>query len=333
MAELIGLDNGKFNVKGYARGKEIIFKNRSSLGHSDVISEGSFNVVYKKEKYFVGNSASGVNAMEGKGEFENLLTTLVAITQLTNKNEIILVYGESVNYYFQAEHQRKLIKMLKGTHTIEVQGDLREITIKEVFIFLEGIGHMFTDYRRRGTGTRFTVDMGGTTIQAFITNNGTPQKKTCFSFPMGMYSIRSHVDERFKKELGIVLTSNEVEEYIDRVCLRKNLQAKKDAGIPLTKDEEIDYEVSLLRNEKMIKIIESVIKDQLKELDSELSLRNNLSLHKRDEVFFVGGTSVQIREYIKEHYENATVLEDGLFSNAKGYFAYGTLMTKQNEAR
>ena len=333
MAELVGLDNGKFNLKGYTRGKEIIFKNRVSLGHSDVISEGSYNTVYKKEKYFVGNSATGVNAMEGKGEFENLLTTLVAITQLTKKNEIILVYGESVNYYFQPEHQRKLIKMLKGTHTIEVQGEIREIKIKEVFIFLEGIGHMFTDYRRRGTGTRFTVDMGGTTIQAFITNNGTPHKKTSFSFPMGMYSIRSNVDERFKKELGIFLTSNEVEEYIDRVCLRKNLQAKLDAGVPLNIDEEIDYEASLLKNEKMIAIIESVIREQLKDLDRELALRNNLSLHNRDEVFFVGGTSVQIKEYIKEHYANATVLEDALYSNAKGYYAYGTLMTKQNEAR
>lgn len=333
MAELIGLDNGKFNVKGYARNKEIIFKNRVSKGHSDVLSEGSYNAVFRKEKYFVGNSASGVNAMEGKGEFENLLTTLVAITQLTNKNEIILIYGESVNCYFNAKHQKDLIKMLRGTHTIEVQGEIREITIKEVYIFLEGIGHMFTDYKRRGTGTRFTVDMGGTTMQTFITTNGYPSEKTSFSFPMGMYSIRSEVDERFKKELRVSLTSNEVEEYIDRVCLRKNLQAKIDAGHTLTKDEEIDYEVSLLRNADMINIIESVIKNQLIELDRELSLRNNLSLHKRDEVFFVGGTAVQIREYIKEHYKNANVLLDGLFSNAKGYYAYGLMMTKKNEER
>lgn len=331
MAELVGLDNGKFNVKGYARNKKIIFKNRVSKGHSDVLSEGSYNAVFRKEKYFVGNSASGVNAMEGKGEFENLLTTLVAITELTNKKEIILVYGESANYYFNAKHHKDLKKMLLGTHTIEVQGEVREIIIKEVHIFLEGIGHMFTDFKRRGSGTRITVDMGGTTMQVFITTNGSPSEKTSFSFPMGMYSIRSEVDERFKKELSINLTPNEVEEYIDRVCLRKTLQSKIDNGIKLSEDEELDYEASLLRNSDMIQIIESVIREQLVELDRELSLRNNLSLHKRDEVFFVGGTSVRIGEYIKEHYKNANVLEDGLLSNAKGYYAYGLMMSKNED--
>lgn len=335
--ELVALDNGKFNVKGYCRNRHIIFKNRVSEGHSDVISEGSYNTVFKKGKYFVGNSASGINAIEGKAEFENLLTTLVAITQLTNKNEVVLVYGESVNFYFDEEHHKKLKKLLKGTHTIEVQGEIREITIKEVYIFLEGIGHMFTNYKENGVGTRVTVDIGGTTMQVFVTTNGAPSEKNSFAFHMGMYSIRSQVRERFKKELKRALTANEVEEYIDKVCTRKNLQAKLDRGEFLTEEEQITYDKSLLRNPKMIEIIESVIKEQLKELDRELAEINNFSLKTRDEVFFVGGTSVQIGEYIKEHYSEddvyINVLEDGLFSTVKGYYAYGLIINNVNEVR
>lgn len=337
MAELIALDNGKFNVKGYCKNKQKIFKNRVSEGHSDVISEGSYNAVFKKKKYFVGNSASGINAIEGKAEFENLLTTLVAITQLTKKNEIILVYGESVNYYFDAEHHKKLKKLLKGTHTIEVQGEIREITIKEVYIFLEGIGHMFTNYEKNGVGTRVTVDIGGTTMQVFITTNGAPSEKNSFAFHMGMYSIRSQVRERFKKELKRAFTANEVEEYIDKVCTRKRLQVKIDKGLKLDENELNLYEASLLRNTQMIEIIESVIEEQLKELDRELAEINNFSLKTRDEVFFVGGTSVQIGEYIKEHYKEddvyINVLEDGLFSTVKGYYAYGLMVNKANEVR
>lgn len=335
--ELIALDNGKFNVKGYCRDRKIIFKNRVSEGHSDVLSEGSYNAVFKKSKYFVGNSASGVNAIEGKAEFENLLTTLVAITQLTHKNEIILVYGESVNFYFDGEHHKKLKKLLKGTHTIEVQGEIREITIKEVYIFLEGIGHMFTNYDKNGVGTRVTVDIGGTTMQVFVTTNGAPSEKNSFAFHMGMYSIRSQVRERFKKELKRAFTPNEVEEYIDKVCTRKNLQAKINNGFTLDNEEQVKYENSLLRNTQMINIIESVIREQLKDLDRELAEINNFSLKTRDEVFFVGGTSVQIAEYIKEHYKedyvHVNVLKDGLFSTVKGYYAYGLMLLKANEVR
>lgn len=337
VAELVALDSGKFNVKGYCRNRHIIFKNRVSEGHSDVLSEGSYNAVFKKGKYFVGNSASGVNAIEGKAEFENLLTTLVAITQLTDKNEIILVYGESVNFYFDEEHHKKLKKLLKGTHTIEVQGELREITIKEVYIFLEGIGHMFTNYEENGVGTRVTVDIGGTTMQVFVTTNGAPSEKHSYAFHMGMYSIRSQVREKFKRLLKRPLTANEVEEYIDKVCARKNLQAKIDRGVALTDKELVIYERSLLKNPKMIEIIESVIREQLKELDRELAEINNFSLKTREEVFFVGGTSVQIGEYIKEHYSEddvyINVLEDGLLSTVKGYYAYGLIINKANEVR
>lgn len=334
MAELIGLDNGKFNVKGYAKGgKQIIFKNRVSKGNSDTLSDGDYNASFRREEYLVGNSASGVNPIEGKAEVENLLTTLVAITQLTEENEIILVYGESVNYYFNREHHKKLHKLLKGTHTIVVQGKSRQITIKEVHIFLEGIGHMFTDFKKRGTGTRFTVDMGGTTVQVLSTINGTPSEKNSFSFPMGMYSIRSEVDERIKKKLSRVLTANEVEDYIEDVCDKRNIEAKEKRGEVLTEEEEIRKEI--LENarieEEIIEIVENVIKEQLDELDNQLALRNNFKLDNRREVFFVGGTSVKIKEYIKEHYTKATVLEDGLFSNAKGYYAYGKMMKQQKE--
>ena len=333
MAMLMAMDNGKFNVKGYVKGNQIVFKNRVSPCDSDIIPNGGYIVTYKGKKYFVGNGSDGENAMEGKCESENLLTTLVAIAELTEGDEeITLVYGESANYYFNPDHHKKLKKMLVGTHTIDIFGKKkREIVIKEVLIMLEGVAHMFTDYRRRGAGTRITVDMGGTTIQVFMTTDGRPSKDESFSFPMGMYSIRSLVDEKYKKELQIFLTKAEIDQEIAKVCLRKTLQAKIDKGLTLSKDEQIDYEVSLLRDSRKIEVIETVIRGQLKELDRQLSQRKNLNLHTRDEVFFVGGTAMSIKEYINEHYNNANVLEDGLFANVKGYYAYGMVVGKNGE--
>lgn len=331
MTRLLGMDNGKFNVKGYTKGNEIIFKNRVVPCDSDIIPNGGYIVKYKDNKYFVGNISDGENAMEGKGEHENLLTTLVGICELTDDNEVSLVYGESANYYFKPEHHRHIKEMLLGEHTIEIEGrPPRTIKIKDVRIMLEGVAHMFTDFKRRGKGTKVTVDMGGTTVQVFMTTDGRPSKDDSYSFPLGMYNIRSLVSEKYKKDLGILLTDSEIEEEIEKVCLRKTLDVKLKKGIALTEDEKIDHEISLLRNKKKINIIESTIKSLFVSLDKELSKRKNLDLKAREQVYFVGGTSVRLKEYIQEHYRNAIVLEDGLFANVKGYYAYGMVVNRKN---
>lgn len=306
--EVVALDNGLMNLKGKSKYGEIIFQNKYSEGLSDeeLKGEKTFNVEYGDTRWTIGENGSITHKLEGKVSDFHLVSSLTAITKLlpekdilstrTSKpggKEIILMYGESMNRYFNEEHKLLIRQEFEGVHQIRVDGKMYEFTILFCHVLPEGIGHIIQNLDAY-SGIRYTVDMGGGTINFVKTINGRPDADSSFSVTLGMHNITAKVQKELSKAKIGDFDEDIVKQYIRFGCSRNDIN----------------------------QVIEDVIFRQFKLLDDKLA-GFGIDIHKLLEVDFIGGTSQQLNSQIRKYYKNARVYEDCLYANVNGYYEYG----------
>lgn len=299
---IIAVDCGKMNLKVMCKGMKMLYANKFSVGKTDagIIGDLTFNVTYSNREYTIGKNGSSSIATESKSSDMHIISALTAITHFIPENgaSVYLMYGESVNMYFNAKHKQSIIEKLEGRHQIEVDGKLYDFTIEHVHILPEGIGHIIDDLRNN-MGIQYVVDIGGTTVNFLTVNNSRPSNagEGSTSFPLGVHNIVAKVRQKLSVE-GVGRYSPElITQFLEQGA----------------------------KNEDVEDIIRETIFEQFKEIDRELDTMgiNIHDLLKIYPVTFIGGGSDLLRTYIKQYYVGSTVIEDGVWANVKGFYKYG----------
>lgn len=302
--KVIAVDSGKNNMKAIYNKNAIAYKNKIDNKYRDSLNSLTWNINYNGLPYYVGDSASGSDLAEGKASIEHKIQTLTIIANYLDPEEenddIVLIYGESLDYYFNEKHRQELIESLEGKHTISIMidGELVEynFTIKKAHIMPEGIGHIITNLSLRGK--KYVVDIGGRTINFLTVENGAPVELTSFSEEMGIYQIASKCYHALKTAGLGVANVESVEAYIRYGC----------------------------KNPAVQEIINETMIEHLKEFD-DVVRKFGIDLHKtilNDDVIFVGGGTEAFKDVILEYYGDGIVIsEDPLYSNVKGFYIYG----------
>lgn len=300
--KIIAIDCGKMNLKAKCGEQEIIYKNNYSLKHTDdaLLGTNTFNVTYDNEDYTIGNNGSKALNGEGKESLIHIISALTAVTHFLDpeddNDEIYLMYGESVDRYYNQEHKNFIKKNLEGSHEIMVGDKMFNFRIKHVHILPEGIGHILENLSKY-TGMQYVVDIGGSTINFLSVMNGRPIEEESRSYPMGLHFIKAKVGKaintaglgRFKDTL--------IDEFMNNGCSNSKIQA----------------------------IINNTIEDHFDEFDNEL-INLGVEIHKllnAHSVVFIGGGSELFRNQIEMYYENATVIDEPLLANVRGFYTYG----------
>lgn len=305
--KIIAIDNGKMNMKGRYKGKRIVYQNKYSLGHTDdenLLGENTFNVTYRGLDFTVGANGKLSDKNEGKASDAHILQALVAITRFIRQNEtddLYIMYGESIDMYFDSE-QKKLIKdKLEGKHNIVVNGKKYSFNIEQVQILPEGIGVILSDMENYG-GIQYIADLGGGTFNFLKVVNGRPEAENSASFLLGVNNIASKVTREVKRKLG----TGEYSLMLQYVTNRETCPSKE-----------------------ILKFIDDGIESQFREFDEKLAPLD-INIHnilKSQPVLFVGGTSellkTQLNKYYKCDFKENLVIEDALFSNVDGFYEYG----------
>lgn len=308
---IIALDNGKMNLKAKCGDKELCYRNKYSEGLTDeCLGKDTFNVIYEDGKYTIGANGAKSDKNEGKGSKIHIVQALTAITNFIDEEEdreIILIYGESVDLYFNSKHKAEVKEALEGNHSIKVNGKKYKFTIKTVQIMPEGIGHILQDLPKY-SGVQYVVDIGGGTINFLTVINGRPEPSRSDSFLLGVNEIVRKIKEHLKRE-------GYGEQYEELIL------------------QFIDDKKSC-KNKKVYKIIEEHIKQGFVELDNKLSGFVDIhSLLKIQPVLFIGGGSKLFKEQINEHYKSEiiddVVVEDALLANVRGFHTFGTVKFRQ----
>lgn len=302
--KVIAIDSGKHNMKAVYKNNAYIYKNKIDFKHKDGLNDLSWNVEYKGLPYYVGDSATDSDLAEGKGSLEHKIQTLTAIANFLDVNDdndnIVVVYGESLDYYFNEQHRQSLVDFLEDEHTITIYRDnvpvVYNFTIVKAHILPEGIGYVISNLKDCLKGRKYIVDFGGRTLNFLTVENGTPNEKLSFSTEGGIYQLASKCYPKLKT-FGVDGIDS-VEGYIRYGC--KN---------PVIKE-----------------IISETVIEHLKEFDKVLRKRG-IDIHKvilNDDLIFVGGGTQSFHKEITEHYNRQIMIADKpILSNVIGFYLYG----------
>ena len=317
---IIAMDNGFANMKIKGADKEIIYSNNYQRGQVDpsFLNEFTHNVYHNDVEFVIGDKARNAGGLEGKASETSVLCALVGLTHFCQpsttekvENRIFLMYGESVDKYFNISQRKKITEALQKKHEIVVDSLTYILDIELVHILPEGVGYIFSNMEERG-GTQHIVDMGGTTINFLTVNDGIVDEEKSRSFTLGKHNLVEKLTRNLKRNTEIGDIDNK---------MASNYLEKGHS------DKYISQE------------IEKTIFEQFDELDSNLSPIgigiNNLLNHK--DVIFLGGTSTLLADYIRKFYKAeiggrvATVLgnksdQEALFATVRGFYQLGVAL-------
>lgn len=306
---IIAIDNGKMNMKIKCGDEEIVYKNRFSIGHTDdenLLGEYTYNVTYKNQDYTIGDNAKKSDKNEGKGSQEQIVQALTAITRFIKpieKRPIYIMYGESVDYYFRDDQKESIKNSLEGNHTIQVNDETYMFNVELVQVLPEGIGYILENLSDL-LGVQYVVDIGGGTINFLTVDNGRPSPEDSFSYLLGVNNILAKSISQIKRKTTMGALP-------DKMLL----------SFIMNPDS--------CQNKELRSIIDQVITEQFKELDDKLA-GVDINIHdylKAQRVYFVGGGAELFRNFLEKYYHsevcNQVVVDEPLFANVRGFYAYG----------
>lgn len=305
--KLIAIDNGKMNLKAKHGNKEICYLNKYSKKLTDdenLLGKNTYNVSYKGSNYTIGANGRTSDRNEGKASKYHIIQALTAITRFIEpdcKDNICLMYGESVDMYFNNSHKIDIKTKLEGRHTVYVNGVAYNFNVEYVQILPEGIGHILQDLDKY-IGVQYVVDIGGGTINFLKVVNGRPEPDVCRSFLLGVNNIISEIQTNLKRAGYGAYDEDLISQYLTtREC----------------------------PNVSVLKKMDELVLEQLEKLDETLAVRdiNIHNLLRVHPVTFIGGGSQLFKEHINRYYKSEVtdnlVVKDALMANARGFYEYG----------
>lgn len=294
----LGLDNGSGNLQLVTSTTRFLMENKIDedrvLDKELSRNENSFNVIYKDKQYLVGAAANNpTGQVEGKHTERHLISMLTAFTQSIPNNSIVnMATGESMDKYFNAKHKEMLINKFTGDHEIIVDGKTYNYTIQKVHVLPEGIGHKLLapgNYKGRIT---WTVDLGASTANFLYCNGLLPDEAYSKSFQLGMHKLVSNIKTAISRNgYGKSVPTKNVDNYIKNGC-----------NIP---------EIQEIINQEVFTLLETFHNSLVTTIDLDDVFV--------EEIEFLGGTSIRLQQYIKQRYEKAIFIENGMWTNAEGF--------------
>ncbi|GAA0071683.1 hypothetical protein UT300003_32080 [Clostridium sardiniense] len=318
---MVVVDNGKMNMKAICEGDEVLYTNNIVKGKSQggLLSENTHNVTFYEVDYTVGNSASAKNTEEGKANSEDIITCLTVITKFIEEKKfpikgmkVVLLYGESMNKYFNKTHKDFLEKQFVGEQKITRDGVEYEFEITELHILPEGIGTLFEDLasKKEIDELYYITDIGGTTMNFLKVRKLLPVEGECFSEKYGVTFLAKKL-KNFISQRGVVINLD---------VLKKNLIAGDSLG-----NKKLDE----LKKEFGLEVVAKLIDDTW--LAQDVNIKEMISYQP----FYITGGGAELfqdelEEYFKVDNKTVTIKPDSVWSNCRGFRNYGkySLMKK-----
>ena len=85
------------------------------------------------EAYIVGDNGTDSDTKEGKASEGHIVCALTAITRFLEPNKkenVILMYGESITKYFDSKNKQSIIDKFSGEHEIIVDNAVYNINVE-----------------------------------------------------------------------------------------------------------------------------------------------------------------------------------------------------------
>lgn len=293
---IIGLDLGNLTTTCIGEEKEITFESRLKEFQDidNFTDKDIFEIDNKKfvmeEGYFENNLIK-----HDKENFINLV--YYAIGKVTNETSIKLVIGIPAGQYnYEKENLRNVI-LKQSCKSIKINGELKTITIEDVFVVPEGYGikvEALQDLNNKNKTLVIDIGGGTTDIAEFNESNKFIGGKSIKTGLLDMYkNIVDIVDSRYK----LNITLEDARKYFDGELVIRNEKF----------EEETAYKKESLKN--MLKILINDIR----------GIYSNITQYNI--ILSGGGAKISNSTFLKL-YPQTKAIED-IKANAKGFRKVG----------
>jgi len=335
----VGIDLGYGYVKGVnEKGKQVLFPSLVGNAYDRVLAGlfgfnnndriSNMHVVImngSNEEYFVGELArrEGKNVSyafdEDKVNHPNTRVLLTASCLLLLPEEEVPVHIVSglplEQYVHKKEEFKDMLKNFKIMACFKGDERIRVIKFEKVTVFPQAAGaayHAIIDdiqkYLIKGSYIGL-IDIGFKTtdfIVFMVEDKLILREDMSGTIEVGMSVLNNAVDKIFTQRTGSKIDISELIRLIND-------------GRIFYKGKELDFtkEIGALRGE-----IARVIKDKIK-----LIWGNKLDFFNT--VFLAGGGAKELMPYMKDLYDNAVLIKDAQFANAKGFLKVAGLEEKK----
>lgn len=205
---ILGIDGGNYETKIVTAAGASKFRSclgefrefnidKGELGPDDLVFE------YKGIKGFAGtlaeNEALFLREMAGdtKAHEDAVLRILIAVHRFADGTKHDIIVGQPIKKH-KAEKER-IIEMLKGKHTIAVNGMTKTFTIRNISVAPEGAGAYWT-YGGEEERIRI-IDVGSGTVNCATINNGRFIDRDSFTLTFGANSAEQYEIERLAEAI------------------------------------------------------------------------------------------------------------------------------------
>jgi plasmid segregation protein ParM len=221
---IIGIDGGNYETKIVTPNGA--FKFRSCLGeYREFQAEKELTVddmifEYNGRKGFAGTLAENeslfIREMAGdtKAHEDVLIRILIAIHRFADSSEHDIIVGQPIKTH--KTEKQKIIDMLKGPHTITVNGIHKSFLIRNVNVAPEGAAAFWT---HKGTENKVRIiDVGSGTVNCATISDGRFIDRDSFTLSFGSNSEKNYETERLAE--AIIASSSKRWKQVDciRVC-------------------------------------------------------------------------------------------------------------------
>lgn len=295
--KIFAVDAGKFATKAMAEdGQELIF--RSSYTKLDetnnVPLEGnSYKVEMDNKVYILGDMGEESDYSLEKQSILHKLATYTAIAKLGGRDEVKVAVGCPVSIFKSDENRRAYAEYMKEEPK---QFKLNDVTIKlsidKIVVLPEGAGPIYTDDKYKNKRVA-VIDLGGRNMNFAIYNNRLPQASSMFTENYGSMDIETLIKQQFDTKYKCSLEDKDVRAILEQ--------------------RGIKYRGQLEGQQQVKEILEGYVDKVISRLQ-----KANINLDTMD-VVFTGGTSLLVKDEIKERITHADIVEDAQWSNVRGF--------------
>ncbi|HIC97066.1 MAG TPA: ParM/StbA family protein [Aquificaceae bacterium] len=290
----VGIDLGYGYVKVYPR-KEKFRASVYPYASRYELEEKRGVVVVDGEAFEVGKARSV--ELRSKG-FHNSPEWKALLYWALRKEEVPvkIVLGLPMSMATR-EIRERLEKELRGVHTAVIDGEKRELLIKEVKVVPQGIGVLY-DYfieggllRERTEENVVVIDVGFYTTDVIVYRHGEILEDRCTSYEIGVGWMMEMIREELKNKYSYPSISvKEAEEYF-----RRGYFPYEGRKIPVNREEKVQE-----LKDRLIK--------ELRAHEEDLKLA--------DRVLWAGGGSLLL---------GVDTVSDPEFANARGFFKFASI--------
>lgn len=289
----LGIDLGNYNIK---TSSGVIFP--SKVTTKENLLENSKVLVVNGIKYFIGSGELEINL--NKSSKENTLVLLYAAILESTKDAVVnVVVGLPISQFKENKYIFKANLTQSKFIALDYCNQLRNIILNNVEIFPEGMGTYLSLTNRPKNCV--IIDIGGRTTNIIEVKNG--KYFNGISMALGMINLYSNIRDYLNGKHTLDLKLEDIE-----TVLKEGLYVD---------GEKVD-----------MTSIKSYFKNMVDALMNELNLNYPV---RTSEVLLSGGGAHLLNNILSKKISRLTLVEDYLFSNAKGFRKVGDSLWKEEE--